>query len=132
MLDFVSSLLRFVLKVALGLMAAVFALSLLAAALMVLAFGLLKALITGKKPAPAMVFSRFRKYAPQDIWSSKVKPSGDVVDVEMRELREGGEMLDDPQARPAAAALATRRTVPLSDATDVKDKTSARSGDSAS
>ena len=68
MTEFVSSLLQWVLKLVLGLMAALFAVCLLAAALLVVAFALLKALITGKRPAPAMVFSRFRSYAPQDLW----------------------------------------------------------------
>ena len=132
--DFVSSLLRFVLKLALGLMAAVFAVSLLAAALVVLAFSLLKALITGKKPAAAMVFSRFQGYAPQDLWGRKAKPAREVVDVEVRELREVDDVVDDTSAQPLRTPPALRRTTPasdVSDATDVKDKNAARPADAA-
>ncbi len=132
--DFVSSLLRFVLKLALGLMAAVFAVSLLAAALVVLAFSLLKALITGKKPAAAMVFRRFQGYAPQDLWGRKAKPAGEVVDVEVRELREVDDVVDDTSAQPLRTPPALRRTTPasdVSDATDVTDKNAARPADAA-
>lgn len=133
--DFVSSLLRFVLKLALGLMAAVFAVSLLAAALVVLAFSLLKALITGKKPAPAMVFSRFQGYAPQDLWGRKAKPAGEVVDVEVRELREVPDVLDGTPAQPMRTPPALRRTASdvsdVTDATDVTDKNAARPADAA-
>lgn len=132
--DFLSSLLRFVLKLALGLMAAVFAVSLLAAALVVLAFSLLKALITGKKPAAAMVFSRFQGYAPQDLWGRKAKPAGQVVDVEVRELREVDDIVDDTPAQPMRTPPALRRTTSASDvmdATDVTDKNAARPADTA-
>lgn len=133
--DFVSSLLRFVLKLALGLMAAVFAVSLLAVALVVLAFSLLKALITGKKPASAMVFSRFQGYAPQDLWGRKAKPAGEVVDVEVRELREVPDVLDGTSAQPMRTPPALRRTASdvsdVTDATDVTDKNAARPADAA-
>jgi hypothetical protein len=141
--DFVSSLLRFVLKVVLGVLAAVFALSLLAAALLVLAFGFLQALITGKKPTPAAVFSRFRAYQPQDMWGGKTKPAGEVVDVEMREVRKTGETPDtasNAQMNDHGVAT-TRRSAfgtiasdhpDANDATDVTDKNSTRRTDSAS
>ena len=132
--DFVSSLLRFVLKLALGLMAAVFAVSLLAAALVVLTFSLLKALITGKKPAAAMVFSRFQGYAPQDLWTRKAKRGGEVVDVDVRELREVHEVLDDAEVHPTRSPPAIRRAVPavkVTDATDVTDKNATRQADAA-
>lgn len=63
--DFASQFLRFVLKLVLGVFALLFAVSLIAAALIVLAWTLLKALLTGKKPAPAMVFGRFQRFSPQ-------------------------------------------------------------------
>ncbi|HEY3047859.1 MAG TPA: hypothetical protein VGJ72_10415 [Polaromonas sp.] len=91
-----SQILRFILKLALGLFAAVFALSLLLAALIVVAFSLLKSLITGRKSAPAMVFGRFQKFSPQGMWPGGPRPegtaspgrAGDVVDVEVREVRD--------------------------------------------
>ncbi|SFC51518.1 hypothetical protein SAMN05216344_12027 [Polaromonas sp. OV174] len=90
--NFASRIVRFALKLLLGLFAALFALSLLAAALIVLAFSLLKALITGRKPAPAAVFGRFQQFSSQGMWpgSAKRENSGrgdDVVDVEVREVR---------------------------------------------
>jgi len=89
-------LLRFALKLALGLFAAVFAVSLLLAALIVVAFSLLKSLVTGRKPAPAAVFGRFQRFSPQGMWpggagrESAARPSSasDVVDVEVREVRD--------------------------------------------
>lgn len=128
MADFVSSLLRFVLKLALGLMASVLAVSVLVAALLVLAFSLLKALITGRKPAPARVFSRFRGYAPHAMWPGKAKPAGEVVDVEVRELRE---VPDDASVLPTPTPPATRRPASRGNATDVTDKTAARPADAA-
>jgi hypothetical protein len=91
----ISKILRFFLKLMLGLFAAVFAVSLLVAALIVVALSLLKSLITGRKPAPAVVFGRFQRYSPQGMWpggtgqGNPVNPhAGDVVDVEVREVRD--------------------------------------------
>lgn len=90
--NFASRIVRFALKLLLGLFAALFALSLLAAALIVVAFSLLKALITGRKPATAAVFGRFQQFSPQGMWPGGAKRensgrSDDVVDVEVREVR---------------------------------------------
>lgn len=93
---FISWFLRFVVKLALGLLGAVFALSLLAAALVVIAFGLLKWLFTGRKPAPAMVFGRFQQFSPQGMWpggprtDGAASRAGDVLDVEVREVPDSG------------------------------------------
>jgi hypothetical protein len=91
----ISKILRFFLKLVLGVFAAVFALSLLAAALIVVVLSVLKSLITGRKPAPAMVFGRFQRYSPQGMWpggpaqgTSANSRTGDVVDVEVREVRD--------------------------------------------
>lgn len=96
--SFISSVLRFVLKLVFGLLAAVFALSLLLAALIYLAFSLLKSLITGRPSMPTMVFGQFRRFqrfSPQGMWSGgparEAAPAspgtGEVVDVEVREVR---------------------------------------------
>ena len=96
---FVAQLFRFLLKLVLGVFAAVFAISLLLAALLVLAFSLLKSLITGRKPSPAMVFGRFQKFSPQGMWPGAAgrddagvrganRSKGDIVDVEVREIPE--------------------------------------------
>lgn len=91
----ISKILRFFLKLVLGLFAAVFAISLLAAALIVVLLSLLKSLITGRKPAPAMVFGRFQRYSPQGMWpggagrdAANAPRNADVVDVEVREVRD--------------------------------------------
>jgi hypothetical protein len=96
--SFISSVLRFVLKLVFGLLAAVFALSLLLAALIYVAFSLLVSLFTGRPSTPAVVFGQFRRFqgfSPQGMWSgapareaSSAKPGkGEVVDVEVREVR---------------------------------------------
>ena len=94
----VGLILRFILKLTLGLFAAVFALSLLAAALVFVALSLLKSLLTGRKPAPAMVFGRFQQFSPQAMWPGRggpinPKPAGDVLDVEVREVRNDQRLL---------------------------------------
>ncbi|MBW8720759.1 MAG: hypothetical protein JF626_02300 [Polaromonas sp.] len=91
----ISKILRFFLKLVLGLFAAVFAVSLLIAALIVVVLSVLKSLVTGRKPAPAVVFGRFQRYSPQGMWpggpsqghTASSRPS-DVVDVEVREVRD--------------------------------------------
>lgn len=95
MSDPVSQIFRFILKVVLGLFAAVLAVSLLAVALIVFALSLLKSLITGRKPAPAMVFGRFQQFSQQGMWpgsratqGSPKAASGQIVDVEVREISE--------------------------------------------
>jgi hypothetical protein len=85
---------RFILKLVLGLFAALFAISLLAAALVALALSVLTALITGRKPAPAMMFGRFQQFSRQAMWpagsrardGSTQAHGGQVVDVEVREI----------------------------------------------
>jgi uncharacterized membrane protein len=95
--SFINSVLGFVLKLVFGLLAAVFALSLLLAALIYVAFSLLVSLFTGRPSTPAMVFGQFRRFqrfSPQGVWSggpareaSPAAPgTGEVVDVEVREV----------------------------------------------
>lgn len=88
-----SQLFRFILKLVLGLFAALFAVSLLLAALIVVVVSLLKSLITGRKPAPAMVFGRFQQFSSQGLWPGRTAradatDAGKVVDVEAREVRD--------------------------------------------
>ncbi len=85
--------LSFLLRLVLWTVAAIFAISLLAFGLVLLALGLLRSLITGKKPKP-VVFANFRRFSPRAPWSSGAARdstsvrSGDVVDVEVREIRD--------------------------------------------
>lgn len=87
---FANQILRFFIKLVLGLVAAVFAVSLLAAGLVALALSLIKWLVTGKKPAFAIAFSRLRQFSPQNNWSGTFRQNqteaSDVVDVEARDV----------------------------------------------
>lgn len=94
MSDVVNQIFRFILKLALGLFAAIFAISLLVVTLLVLALSLLKGLITGRKPAPVMLFESFRQFRSRSVWpgnrppeSTNASQAGDIVDVEVREIR---------------------------------------------
>ncbi len=92
--SFVGQFLRFVLKLVLLAFGLVFAVSLIAAAVLVVVLNLFKALLTGRKPAPAMVFGRFQRFSPQGMWpgtakregAKKATSAGEVVDVEVREI----------------------------------------------
>ena len=95
MSNLVSQIFRFILKLVLGLFAALFAISLLFAALVAFAVSLLKALITGRKPASAVVFGRFQQFSRQGMWpgnraaqNTPKAASGQIVDVEAREIPE--------------------------------------------
>ena len=90
-----SQILSFFLKLIFAVFAAVFALSLLTVALGALVLSTLKWLITGKKPAFAIIWSGMRK-SPPGMWPAapvrKGAPpaagAGQVVDVEAREVPE--------------------------------------------
>lgn len=108
-LDFFGRLVRGVLKLALGLAALVFVLSLLLATLVVVLALSLWAVVTGRKPAPAVVFTRFRQTSQrytQGMWphGGARHPTGDVVDVQATEVPEPVEAPQrrngpDPRAR---------------------------------
>jgi hypothetical protein len=86
MQNFISRLIRFVLKLVLAAFGLVFAVSLLLAALVVVAISLVKWLITGKKPAPVVIFNKFQKFSPGGIWPGATR-SKTTADVEVREVR---------------------------------------------
>ncbi|MEO8013249.1 MAG: hypothetical protein ABI642_03810 [Polaromonas sp.] len=90
-----SQIFRFILKLVFALSAAVLAVGLLLVALTVFALSMLKYLITGRKPAPLMAFSQFRKFSQTGMWTgsfsrhpSTKAASGQVIDVEARELQD--------------------------------------------
>ena len=95
MTNFINRVFRFILKLVLAAFGLVFAVSLLAAALVVVVLSLLKALMTGKKPVILTTFNRFQQYSPKGIWPGAARrqtqngsaKAGDVVDVEVREIR---------------------------------------------
>lgn len=92
--DFFGRVLRGVFKLALGLAGLVFLLSLLLATLVVVLGVSLWSLLTGRKPAPAVLFTRFRQSSQrysQGAWPGGAgggarRPTGDVVDVEATEV----------------------------------------------
>ena len=87
-------ILGFFLKLMLAVFAAVFALCLLAVALCALVVSTLKWLVTGKKPAFAIIWSGLRN-SSQRVWPTSPARRGDalspgageVVDVEVREIK---------------------------------------------
>jgi hypothetical protein len=90
---FISRALFFALRLVLLTFAAIFAISLLLASLVVLALGLLRALFTGQKAKPVDL-GKFQRFSAQATWGKGKNPgaapaqNGDVVDVEVREIRE--------------------------------------------
>lgn len=95
---FLHHVLAFVVKLFIGVMAAIFAVSLLLAGLVYLVFASVRFLFTGRKPAVAVVFSQLRQYrqsAADGVWPApgrRPQPeraaTPDVVDVEVREIDE--------------------------------------------
>ena len=109
---FLNQVLTFVLKLFVGVLAAVFAVSLLLAGLAYLVFASIRFLFTGRKPAVAVVFSQLRQYrqsAADGVWPapgrrtetppSQRRPTSDVVDVEVREIEEPRPSADDGRPR---------------------------------
>lgn len=91
----IGRLFRFALKLVLAAFAIALGLSVLAAALIIMVLSVFKSVLTGKKPAPFVVFSRVQKYSPGGVWPGAAgreaqgvsAKAGDVVDVEVREIR---------------------------------------------
>jgi hypothetical protein len=98
MQNFISRVIRFILKLVLAAFGLMFAISLLAAALVFVVFSLLKSLVTGKKPAPFVAYSQFKQFKQfkqnsGGAWPFADKPGSqaaphDVVDVEVREVKD--------------------------------------------
>ncbi|MGC4396372.1 hypothetical protein [Hydrogenophaga sp. T2] len=88
--DLLGRLGRTVLRLTLGLAAAVFLLSLLLASLLAVLGLSLFSLLTGRKPAPVVLFARMRERSQrfaQGGWGQPAAaPRGEVVDVEAREI----------------------------------------------
>lgn len=96
--DLLAGLLQGIVKVALLLLATLFALGVLVVALLVIAGALIRFLLTGRKPAVFATFSSVRASAASfrsGTWSSSGGPGGigpgarggDVVDVTAHEVR---------------------------------------------
>ena len=102
MQKFIGRLVRFIIKLVLVVFGLVFTVSLLLAAIVVLVVSLLKSLITGKKPAPVMMFSKFQKFTPGSMWpgAAKAQKTNDVVDVEVRKVQTGHPQLKSNRQLP--------------------------------
>ena len=91
MQNFISGIIRFTIKLILAAFGLVFAVSLLLAALVAVVFSLLKSLITWQKPAPFVIYSQFKQFrqGARSGWpfAEKPMPQSDVVDVEVREVK---------------------------------------------
>lgn len=102
--DFLARVLRGVLKLALALAATVFVLSFLLAALVLVLVASLLSLLTGRKPAPVVMFSRMRANSQRytrGVWPGRAgRPASDVVDVQVTEV---------PDSPAAASPSATPR-----------------------
>ena len=88
--DLLSRIFRGALKLVLVLAAMVFVLSFLLAALVAVLGMSLWSLVTGRKPAPVVMFSRMREQSrqyTQGMWPGRTPP-GDVVDVDATEVGE--------------------------------------------
>jgi hypothetical protein len=92
MQNFISGIVRFIIKLILAAFGLVFVVSLLLAALVAVVFSLLKSLITWQKPAPFVVYSQFKQFrqGARGGWpfAEKPTPQSDVVDVEVREVKD--------------------------------------------
>ncbi len=90
--DFLARVLRGVLKLVLVLAATVFVVAFLLAALLVVPIASLIALVTGRKPAPVVMFSRMRAQSQrytQGAWPGRRgQAPADVVDVEVTEVQD--------------------------------------------
>ncbi len=96
--DFIGRVASALLRLAFALAAAVFAVSLLLAGLVAVVFMLLRAVLTGRKPAPVVVWQRYRaaSKASADRWTHRAGASAarsgarsapaEVVDVQARDV----------------------------------------------
>ena len=89
--DFLSRVINGLFKLVLLIAASVFVISFLLAALVVVLAVSLWSLITGRKPAPVVMFSRMREQSQrytQGVWPGQARqePPGDVVDVQATEV----------------------------------------------
>jgi hypothetical protein len=102
--DFLSRVLGGLIKLVLLLAAAVFVVSFLLAALVLVLGVSLWSLITGRKPAPVVMFGRMRERSQrytQGMWpgQGRQEPLGDVVDVQATEVVEEEVPASRPESR---------------------------------
>jgi hypothetical protein len=89
--DFLGRLLAGAIKLLLVLAAGVFVVGFLLVALVVVVLVSLWSLVTGRKPAPVVLFTRMREQSKrytQGVWpgAGRAKPPADVVDIQATEV----------------------------------------------
>ncbi len=99
--DFIQGVMRGAIKLVLLLAAAVFLVSLLLAAIVVMLGVSIWSLVTGRKPEPAKIFTQFRqssaRFTPSGGWpgqrgqGTRGRPGGEVVDVQAHEVPDSSE-----------------------------------------
>jgi hypothetical protein len=99
--DFVGRLISGAIKLVFVLAATVFVVSFLLAALVAVVLVSLWSLVTGRKPAPVVMFTRMREQSQrytQGVWpgAARGEPPADVVDVEATEVRDGTKRGGEP------------------------------------
>ena len=104
--QFFNQVVGLVLKIFLAALAVVFTVSMLVAGLIYLVFASFRFLLTGRKPAVAVLFSQmrqFRQSAADGVWPATRRKAqapprtADVVDVEVREINEDRSHTDNPR-----------------------------------
>ncbi len=110
--DFIQGIVRGAVKLLLVLVAAVFVLSLLLAAIVVMLGVSIWSLVTGRKPEPVKIFTQFRqssaRFAPSGGWpgqrgqGTQGRRAPEVVDVQAHEVPDNadGKCHPGPGARP--------------------------------
>jgi len=109
--DFIQGVVRGAVKLLLVLAAAVFLVSLLLAAIVVMLGVSIWSLITGRKPEPAKIFTQFRqssaRFTPPGGWPGQRgrppgRPDAEVVDVQAHEVPDStdGKSRPGPGGRP--------------------------------
>ena len=92
MQNFIGKLFRFLIKLVLAAFGVIFAISFLFVALILMVLSLLKSLVTWTKPTPFVIFSQYKQFKnnANGRWptASKAAAHRDVVDVEVREIKD--------------------------------------------
>lgn len=99
--EFVAGILRRVVKVVLVVLTVLFALIVVSMGLIVVAFLVLRFLLTGRKPAVVTTFSRFNQAARQfrpSGWTGTRRDSADIVDVQTQVVVPAPNALLPPKA----------------------------------
>ncbi len=103
--DVIRRVLRGALQLLLVFAIIAFVVGFLLVGLLVVLIASLIALVTGRKPAPVVMFGRMREQSrryTQGVWpADRRSPSADIVDVEVTEVREGSasDSTTDPSQR---------------------------------